>query len=135
LRQELSRLAAELGVADRVALAGPLPRREIPAVLAAVDVLVNATRAGAPDKVVYEAAASCRPALASSPVFADLLDDLPLDLAFGEGDHEALAARLAALATAPRELRAAIGSRLRERVERNHSVERWADRLLELCRA
>ena len=36
-------------------------------------VLVNNMRAGAPDKVVYEAAASCLPVLASNPVFDDLL--------------------------------------------------------------
>ena len=54
-------------------LGGPVPRAEIPALFARSDVLVNNMRAGAPDKVVYEAAASCLPVLASNPVFDDLL--------------------------------------------------------------
>ena len=47
--------------------------REVPALFARSHVLVNNMRAGAPDKVVYEAAASCLPVLASNPVFDDLL--------------------------------------------------------------
>ena len=39
----------------------PVPRAEIPALFATHDALVNNMRAGAPDKVVYEAAAACLP--------------------------------------------------------------------------
>ena len=46
---------------------------EVPQLFARSHVLVNNMRAGAPDKVVYEAAASCVPVLASNPVFDDLL--------------------------------------------------------------
>ena len=51
-------------------------------------------RAGAPDKVVYEAAASCVPVLASNPVFDDLL---PEELRFERDDPESLAAGLSSL--------------------------------------
>ena len=57
----------------RARLHGPCRRREVPDLLAANDALVNNMRAGATDKVVFEAAASCVPVLASNPVFDRLL--------------------------------------------------------------
>jgi glycosyltransferase involved in cell wall biosynthesis len=101
-------------------LGGPLPRSELPALFARSHVLVNNMRAGAPDKVVYEAAASCLPVLASNPVFDDLL---PPDLRFHRDDPEELAERLRTLDRRRR-------PELREVVVRRHSVEHWADELL-----
>ena len=77
-------------------------------------------RAGAPDKVVYEAAASCVPVLASNPLFDDLLPD---ELRFERDDVEGLAERLRTLERRRR-------PELRERVARDHSVEHWADGIL-----
>ncbi len=74
-----------------------MPRAEIPALFAQSHVLVNNMRAGAPDKVVYEAAASCLPVLASNPVFDDLLPD---DLRFDRDDPESLADAAARRSTA-----------------------------------
>src|SRR5205823_2580506 len=98
-------------------------------VLARADVLINNMRAGAPDKVVYEAAASCVPVLASNPVFDDLLDD---SLRFDRDDPADLATRLRALAGLPEEERDQLGRKLRERVAEHHSVDHWAERVLEL---
>jgi glycosyltransferase involved in cell wall biosynthesis len=113
-KRGLERLAgaAELG--------GPVARAEIPALFARNHVLINNMRPGAADKVVYEAAASCLPVLASSPVFDDLL---PPELRFDRDDPESLAERLQALDRRRR-------PELRELVARNHSVDRWADGLL-----
>jgi glycosyltransferase involved in cell wall biosynthesis len=101
-------------------LGGPVPRSEIPSLFARSHVLINNMRAGAPDKVVYEAAASCLPALASNPVFDDLLPD---ELRFVRDDPESLAARLRALDRRRR-------PELREIVAARHSVDHWADALL-----
>ena len=68
--------------------------REVPALFARSHLLINNMRAGAPDKVVYEAAASCLPVLASNPVFDDLL---PPELRFDRNDPESLAERLRTL--------------------------------------
>jgi glycosyltransferase involved in cell wall biosynthesis len=105
---------------DRVRLHGPVPRAEIPAVFARSHVLVNNMKAGAPDKVVYEAAASCLPVLASNPVFDDLL---PEELRFERDRPETLADRLLGLDRRRR-------PELRERVIERHSVESWADGVL-----
>jgi glycosyltransferase involved in cell wall biosynthesis len=98
----------------------PVPRSEIPALFARSHVLINNMRAGAPDKVVYEAAASCLPVLASNPVFDDLLPD---ELRFDRESPESLAAVLRSLDTRRR-------PELREAVARSHSVEHWADGVL-----
>jgi glycosyltransferase involved in cell wall biosynthesis len=117
-KRELELLLAELGLEGE--LGGPVPRAEVPALLSGSHVLVNNMRAGTTDKVVYEAAASCVPPLASSPLFADLL---PEELRFVQDDAESLAARLRGLDRRRR-------PELREVVRARHSVEHWADGLL-----
>src|SRR5918995_104908 len=106
-RAELERLVHELRLDDRVRLEGPVPRSEIAGLFAASDALVNNMRAGAPDKVVYEASAACLPVIASNPVFDELLPDE----------------------------RRALGRTLHERVVRSHSVEHWADQVVAAAEA
>ncbi|CAN5205197.1 hypothetical protein BH09ACT13_BH09ACT13_07410 [soil metagenome] len=127
-RGDLERLAAELPLDGRVTLGDAVPRAKLPALFASHDALVNNMRAGAPDKVVYEAAAGCVPVLASNPVFDSLLDQAQL---FAREDPGELADRIRALAALSPEERAALGKTLRGRVEDGHSVESWARRLLE----
>jgi len=127
-RAELERLAHELPLDGRVDFWGPVPRTEIPTLLAGHDALVNNMRAGAPDKVVYEAAAACVPVLASNPVFDTLLDPAQR---FSRDDPGELADRIRALAALSGTEREALGKRLRERVEEGHSVDSWARGVLE----
>jgi glycosyltransferase involved in cell wall biosynthesis len=88
--------------------------------------------AGAPDKVVYEAAASCLPVLASNPVFDELFDGYPL--LFERDSPDSLAGRLRWLAGLGESERAEIGRTLRERVAQRHSVDTWADGVLAAVR-
>ncbi len=81
-------------------------------------------RAGASDKVVYEAAASCLPVIASNPVFDEFLDSVS---ARGRGRAGQAAARVPALPAAERTV---IGRALREAVVERHSVDSWADKVL-----
>jgi glycosyltransferase involved in cell wall biosynthesis len=119
---------------ERVRVEGPVPRTEIGAVYARAGALVNNMRAGALDKVVFEAAASCLPVLVSSPGFASLVSGIEPALSFPQDDAVALAARMRALVDAGPAVRARVGHELRSRVEREHSVERWADRVVECAR-
>ena len=127
-RAELEQVVAELDLDGRVTIGGPVPRAEIPQLFATHDALVNNMRAGAPDKVVYEAAASCLPVLASNPIFDDLLD---ADQRFTRWDPGALAERVRALAALSPEARGSLGRRLRERVAEGHSVQSWARGILD----
>jgi glycosyltransferase involved in cell wall biosynthesis len=128
-RAELERLGVELGLAQRLRLEDAVPHTEVPRLLSAADVLVNNMRAGAPDKVVYEAAASCVPVLASNPVFDDLLGP---QLRFDRDSPQQLAERVRSLAALDR---AAIGRELRRRVEQQHAVDGWASGVLEAAGA
>jgi glycosyltransferase involved in cell wall biosynthesis len=127
-RSELEQLVVELGLDGRVTIGDPIPRRDVPALFATADALVNNMRAGAPDKVVYEAAASCLPVLASNPIFDELLDPAQR---FTRWDASALAERIRELAALSTDARAALGHRLRERVEAGHSVQSWARGILD----
>jgi glycosyltransferase involved in cell wall biosynthesis len=119
-RRELERFGVPLREA--------VPRAEVPRLLAEADVLVNNMEAGAPDKVVYEAAAGCLPVLASNPVFDELFAGYPLS--FERDSPESLAERLRWFASLDAAERAQIGRTLRERVAERHSVETWAEGVL-----
>jgi glycosyltransferase involved in cell wall biosynthesis len=119
-RAERARLGDKVG--------GPVPRSEVPELFRRSDVLINNMRAGSPDKVVYEAAASCLPVLVSNPVFDDLVEPAQM---FARESPESLAEALRRLQAADR---AAIGRALRKQVERDHSVEHWADGVMEAAR-
>jgi len=129
-REGLVRLVEELCLGGHVRLEGPVRRSELPRLFTAADALVNNMRAGAPDKVVYEAAAGCLPVLASNPVFDELFAGLPAPLAFSRERPEELAARLSDLAALDTAARAALGAELRARVAARHSVDSWAEGLL-----
>ncbi len=126
-RARLEYLVTELGVDDRVEIAQPVPRHEVVPLLTSADALVNNMRAGATDKVVFEAAATCLPVLASNPALDDFL---PESMRFPREDADALAERIRSLAVIDR---AAVGRELRSRVERRHSVEGWAGRVVEVA--
>jgi glycosyltransferase involved in cell wall biosynthesis len=132
-RGELERLVADLGLDSRIRLDPAVLRSGVPEVLHRADCLVNNMEAGAPDKIVYEAGASCLPVIASNPVFDELLDGLPVRLQFPRADSEALAARIERLAAMQPSQRASIGRVLRERVAAGHSVQHWAERILEVA--
>jgi glycosyltransferase involved in cell wall biosynthesis len=120
-RPELEALARTLGVRDRVTFGAEVAYGEVPHLLGLADALVNATWGNAADKVVYEAAASCLPVFAASPVFDTLL---PESLRFNGDDPESLAERVSAYETGA-------GPELRARVEAEHSVDHWAERVLQ----
>jgi glycosyltransferase involved in cell wall biosynthesis len=123
-RDELAQLGFELGDA--------VPRAQVPELFARSDVLVNNMEAGAPDKVVYEAAAACLPVLASNPVFDELFDGYPLS--FERDSPESLAGRLRWFSALDSSGREEIGRALHERVAERHSVDTWADGILAAVR-
>jgi glycosyltransferase involved in cell wall biosynthesis len=132
-RAELERLIEELDLGKRVRLGHAIVRAEVPEAFSAADVLVNNMRAGAPDKVVYEACAGCLPVVVSNPLFDELLDDIEPLLRFDREDPASFAERLKAVAALSPEERSRIGRTLRQRVEERHSVGSWADRILEVA--
>jgi glycosyltransferase involved in cell wall biosynthesis len=124
-RPQLERLADELGVRERVAFGDEVAYANVPQLLGLADAVVNATHGNSADKVVYEAAAACLPVFAASPVFDTLL---PEQLRF-HGDFPA------SLAEKIRDYTDGAGLGLRAKVEEEHSVGHWAERVLEAAGA
>ena len=60
--------------------------------------------------------------------------DLPLELVAPPRDPAALSAALAAVVAASQETRADIGAELRRRVVGDHSLDHWADAVIEVVR-
>ena len=119
--REVERLADAVG--DRIAVGGPVAPAEVPALLAEADALLSGTRGGA-DKVVLEAGAACVPAFSPAPAFAELL----LPPLHWEHDLAGALKRFAALTPAERN---ALGRKLSQRVREQHSLDRWADQIVE----
>jgi len=126
-REELSVLVAQLGLGERVELGGPVRHEELPAAFRDTDLLVNNARGGA-DKIVYEAAASCVPVVASNPAHHSLLEP---QWRFDDDDPEGLATCFERLARLEAPARMELGRELREQVVRGHSLESWSRGLLE----
>jgi len=114
-REELRRLAAQLGVGERVEWAGWLPPAEAWRRLRRGDVGVVPTRAGGSQELstsplkLFEYLACGLPVVVSDlPALREVVRDGENGLLFAEGDPEALAATLARLASDP-VLRARLG--------------------------
>ena len=137
-RAELqAQIAGDARLRERVALSDPVPRAEIPSVLAASDLVMSPSepRAGSTlDKAVFEAAACARPIISTNASFASLLDGLPLQLIAPPRDPAALAAVLSEVTAADSSLRAATGLELRRRVVEHHSLDHWAELVIATMR-
>jgi glycosyltransferase involved in cell wall biosynthesis len=134
-RAELERRIAAGGLPATIA--GPVRREEIPALLARTDVVVspNEPRAGATlDKVVFEAAACARPVVSTNAAFEPLLGGLQVPLLAKPRDPHSLAETLDAIAAATPDARAATGTELRRRVVAGHSLDHWADAVIDVVR-
>lgn len=129
-RRELeATVAASPALRDRVRIEPPLPRDDLPALLAGADALLSATQPRGSetlDKVVYEAAACGLAVFASNSALEEFLGGLPLELRFPPRDADALARLLLAFADSTPEERSKVGSELRRRVVDGHSVQSWA---------
>jgi glycosyltransferase involved in cell wall biosynthesis len=122
---------------SRVRFEPTLSRLGIAERLKDVDLVVSAheTRSGATlDKAVYEAAASARPVITTNPALAPFLAGLPLQLLVPSRDVGALAASLLEVGTAAPDVRAAVGAELRRRVVAEHSLDHWAEGVIQVVR-
>jgi len=138
-RAELEETIARPALRDRVRLEEPVPRGDVPTLLRGFDAVVNPTKGqthgGALDKVVFESAACAVPVLACNPHFDGFLGGLPLELRFRSADPEDLRRVLRAFTASDSETRSEVGRELRRRVEAGHSIESWAEGVIEAVKA
>ncbi len=122
-------LAAELGVAERVHVAGFLPFDELDAAIASTDLCLNLRypTAGETSASLLRILAVGRPVLVSQYAeFGDLPADLAWPIPLGAGEGDALAGALAALLLGSRGERVARGERARRHIATEHAPERAA---------
>ncbi len=127
----LAQQVADSGLGDRVHLLGE--RQDVPAVLAALDVFVSASRAEAFSNAVGEAMACALPCVVTAVGdSAQVVGDT--GLVVPPAQPEALAAAMLRLADLGTSGRAAWGARARARIESNFSLDAVAAQHAELYR-
>lgn len=128
---ELRRVAADLGIADRVVFTGPV--RDAAGALRALDVVVHASTQPEPfGMVIAEGMACGRPVIVSLAGGAAELIEVDVDaLGYPPGDEVRLAASIARLAH-DRGLRERIARRARASAERRFDRARLASELIPL---
>jgi len=122
LEDYLRDLATEIGVAEHVHVLGP--RKDVPALMHAIDVFVMPSIWEGFGLVLLEAMAAARPIVASRvATIPEVVADGETGLLVPAGDPLALASALADLAEQP-DLAARYGEAGRERLRRQFSVEK-----------
>jgi starch synthase (maltosyl-transferring) len=121
LRATLQQLAGRLGIADRVYLAGY--REDVPAILAASDVLVLPSRWEGMPNVVLEAMAAAKPVVATDVEgVSELLGPGAAQQVVRAGHSEAFAAKLR-LILGDKAFAAALGTSNRQRAEQSFTID------------
>jgi len=116
----LQQLAGQLGLSDRVAFLGD--RRDIPALLASLDISVLPSASESLSNVILESMAAGIAVLASAVGGnVELIEPGKSGLLFPNGDEQAFATELARLLTHA-DLRKALGDAARERAQSGYSM-------------
>jgi len=132
--EELKRLAATEGIAERVSFAGAIPRTEIPGYLSHSKVAVLPNTPSVPSQFssplkLFEYMACGIPIVASAlPVFQEILTDERNAILFEPGNPHSLAAAIKKLIDNP-DLAARIGQTAREDA-RNYTYEKRAEKII-----
>ena len=130
--RQLRRLVDELAMRDLVEFQPPVTMIRLPEWYGRCTVHVNLTPNGSGDKVALEAMACGRPSVAANEGFRDTFGKYANLLLFRHGDSDDLANRLESVLTAPHEEMAGIGRELRDRILQMHSLDRLAEKLVEV---
>lgn len=135
--EELSRKVASLGLSGMVSFEEPVPFRLVHSVLRGADCFVNSSNTDSVDKAVLEAMAAGIPVLTSNAAFREIVpSSIQLHTLIPKGDAAALTRELIYWIRSSPDDRQAHGLKLREVVERGHSLNGLLDRLVsELARA
>jgi glycosyltransferase involved in cell wall biosynthesis len=135
-RPALEVMARDLGIRPWIVFTGPVPFEKVPDHLAAMDIAVmpSSNWYGSPIKI-FEYGAMGRAVIGpNTPPVREVMVDGEEGLIVPPGSVEALRTAMSRLAV-NRLLREQLGSRFRERVLREYTWERVADRLVAICTA
>ena len=131
-REQLVAEIQQRGLASNFELEGAVPYRRVVDYCQQADLSVNLCPTGGLDKAVLEAMACGVVPITSNRAFEPLLGQQTERLMFRESDPVDLARAVEWVAGMSPDQRQALGLALRERVEREHSVERLMEQLAAL---
>ena len=125
--------AKALGLEQRIRFVEGRPHAEIVPTYQRATLFATASATGSLDKVVLEAAACGLVPIVSNSAFRELFGDRWSELSFGpNGDAVGLCERIETwLERSPAERRD-VAMAIRERIAREHSVDHWADSVIEM---
>lgn len=130
--ERLRAMTAGYGLQDFVRFEGPLEYRSIPVVYRGAHLLVHTCDTESLDKVVLEAMACEVPAITSIQAYAPEIGPRGEQLVVPIGDAERLADRMAWVLDMDPPTHQALGRELRARVVALHSVDGFADRVVQI---
>lgn len=132
-KRHLQQLVKDLNLVDRVRFAGPQTPQQVRDWLVSADVAVNLSPPGLFDKAALEAMACGVPTIVANAAFRPVMGVHHEKLAIQHPvDSAALRHQLAGLLATSREERRQIGSDLRTRVLKQHSLQQLAIRLIQV---
>lgn len=131
LRERVKQLKLE----DAIAFEPPVRRRELPSWYRRCTVHVNLAANGSIDKVALEAMACGRPSLVANEGFRETMGKYADSLVFRHGDATDLAEKLSRVLRLRSRERDQLGRYLCARVLRLHSLDRLAQRLIDILTA
>ncbi len=123
-------LARELGIEGKVTFHGAVPHEETVGYFHGADVFVSTATNGSFDKAMGDAMATGLPLVCCNDAMKEVLGDLAPRLMFEKGSPEDLTEKLLPILRASDDERSALGARLREIVEKDHSLPRLIDKIL-----
>jgi len=128
----LSQQVKQLGLNETIHFEPAVTMEQLPEWYRRCAVVVNMTPTGSGDKVVWEAMACGKPCLVANEGFKETLGNYVNSLLYVYGDAQQLAERLKWILSLSREERLEMGMYLRGRVEAMHSLDRLAQKLVNI---
>jgi len=134
-KENLLRMKEAFGL-DRVAFFEPVPKRDIPKILARADVLIHVekdipalSQYGSSPNKFYDYLASGKPLIVSSPFITDPIEDIGCGIRVDPNDAQAMAQALMRLFRSSEDERRRMGRQGRAYVEKNFAMPVIIDRL------
>ncbi|MCC6173800.1 MAG: glycosyltransferase [Chloroflexi bacterium] len=128
---ELRQRAERLGLNGSVHFVPGLPHAEIVSAYQRASLFATASRTGSLDKAALEAAACGAVPLVCNPAFRALFGERWPELSFVPGDAAGLAERLSGWLGRSIQARQQAALAIRGAIERSHSVDHWADAVVD----
>jgi glycosyltransferase involved in cell wall biosynthesis len=127
--QELLRSIDSLGISKAIAFAGRVPFPEVPSRYRRGSIFLNLSRTDSMDKAILESMASGCVPISRNRSFRDIAEEHGFSSLVPGPGPERLADSISEVLARPPDERARLAARLREVVEREHSLDSLADKL------